>query len=251
MEFLLSQGQSRSWLIGFTVVTITTAGMSCALGEVCESCSALRERASNVGHKQQSIKHDADPNLDKEKSGRIPKGPSPQPREVAVKEKETKLVGRDSEKREPEPSFNIPSVTLKDEARLTTPPSTGKTSRQSAPQGGRDGTRRRSSLPSAHASPVHSEKRKYSRDRSTSPEAFGTNTEERESVKCSCVCQGWAEIFLRRPSGNTSWIMRIENRPSGVTGGNQLATALIDDPRIMLGSTAGEGESATLFRENT
>ncbi|XP_052366458.1 tuberin-like, partial [Oncorhynchus keta] len=28
------------------------------------------------------------------------------------------------------------------------------------------------------------------------------------------LTQGWAEIFIRRPSGNTSWLMCLENPPS-------------------------------------
>ncbi|KAI8479323.1 Tuberous sclerosis 2-like protein [Branchiostoma belcheri] len=29
--------------------------------------------------------------------------------------------------------------------------------------------------------------------------------------ECNCWCQGWAEILIRRPTGNTSWMMRIQN----------------------------------------
>lgn len=29
---------------------------------------------------------------------------------------------------------------------------------------------------------------------------------------CSCWCRGWAEITIRRPSGNISWLMRVQNR---------------------------------------
>ena len=29
---------------------------------------------------------------------------------------------------------------------------------------------------------------------------------------CSCWCRGWAEINIRRPSGNISWLMRVQNR---------------------------------------
>ncbi|KAI1307708.1 Tuberin [Halotydeus destructor] len=29
---------------------------------------------------------------------------------------------------------------------------------------------------------------------------------------CSCWCQGWAEILIRRPTGNSAWVMRIENQ---------------------------------------
>ena len=33
------------------------------------------------------------------------------------------------------------------------------------------------------------------------------------ATQCGCVCQGWAEILVRRPTGNTSWILRLQNRP--------------------------------------
>ena len=29
---------------------------------------------------------------------------------------------------------------------------------------------------------------------------------------CGCWCQGWAEVLVRRPSGNMAWMTRIENR---------------------------------------
>lgn len=31
---------------------------------------------------------------------------------------------------------------------------------------------------------------------------------------CACCCVGWAEIFIRRPTGNISWIMKIQNSVS-------------------------------------
>ena len=38
------------------------------------------------------------------------------------------------------------------------------------------------------------------------------NTEKHEDyVPCACWCQGWAEIYVRRPTGDMSWIMRIQN----------------------------------------
>ena len=40
--------------------------------------------------------------------------------------------------------------------------------------------------------------------------------------QCSCVCQGWAEFLVRRPTGNTSWILRLQNRPK--LGGNFSST---------------------------
>lgn len=38
------------------------------------------------------------------------------------------------------------------------------------------------------------------------------NTDKQEEIQpCVCWCQGWAEIYVRRPSGDMSWIMRIQN----------------------------------------
>ncbi|XP_076652775.1 TSC complex subunit tuberin isoform X1 [Halictus rubicundus] len=34
---------------------------------------------------------------------------------------------------------------------------------------------------------------------------------QEEHVLCACWCQGWAEIYVRRPTGDMSWIMRIQN----------------------------------------
>ena len=28
---------------------------------------------------------------------------------------------------------------------------------------------------------------------------------------CNCWCTNWAELYIRAPSGNLSWMMRIEN----------------------------------------
>ncbi|GAB6025853.1 hypothetical protein CHUAL_011832 [Chamberlinius hualienensis] len=34
---------------------------------------------------------------------------------------------------------------------------------------------------------------------------------ETEPSICSCWCKEWAEVLVRRPTGNTSWMMRIQN----------------------------------------
>lgn len=41
-----------------------------------------------------------------------------------------------------------------------------------------------------------------------------------EKPLCSCWCQGWAEVFVRRPTGDMSWIMRIQNQISSKTSIN-------------------------------
>lgn len=33
-----------------------------------------------------------------------------------------------------------------------------------------------------------------------------------EKLRCACWCQSWAEIYIRRPTGDMSWVMRIQNQ---------------------------------------
>ena len=44
---------------------------------------------------------------------------------------------------------------------------------------------------------------------------------------CNCWCESWAEILIRRPSGNVSWIMRVQNE-RGVEDGEKTALPLAD-----------------------
>lgn len=37
------------------------------------------------------------------------------------------------------------------------------------------------------------------------------NDKQDGHILCACWCQGWAEIYVRRPTGDMSWIMRIQN----------------------------------------
>eukprot|EP00058_Branchiostoma_floridae_P010187 XP_002595675.1 hypothetical protein BRAFLDRAFT_64809 [Branchiostoma floridae] len=43
------------------------------------------------------------------------------------------------------------------------------------------------------------------------PKAKNSPTKLVSRYECNCWCQGWAEILIRRPTGNTSWMMRIQN----------------------------------------
>ncbi|KAL2087013.1 hypothetical protein ACEWY4_018072 [Coilia grayii] len=68
------------------------------------------------------------------------------------------------------------------------------------------------------------------------------------------LTQGWAEIFIRRPSGNTSWLMCLENPPSPFSSelGNMplqdlssvlMAMEGIKEPPAAPGTTTGTGTS--------
>lgn len=36
--------------------------------------------------------------------------------------------------------------------------------------------------------------------------------ELQDKSQCACWCNGWAEIYVRRPTGDMSWVMRIQNQ---------------------------------------
>lgn len=42
--------------------------------------------------------------------------------------------------------------------------------------------------------------------------SYAVNDDYEESSTCSCWCEGWAEVLIRRPSGTTCWKMKIQNR---------------------------------------
>ena len=47
----------------------------------------------------------------------------------------------------------------------------------------------------------------------------------RGPVLCSCWCRGWAEIKVRRLTGNISWLMRLQNRLVPFSAGYPLAVS--------------------------
>lgn len=49
-------------------------------------------------------------------------------------------------------------------------------------------------------------------DRTTEREDAGEREANRDPFLCSCWCRGWAEIKIRRPTGNIAWLLRLQNR---------------------------------------
>ena len=53
---------------------------------------------------------------------------------------------------------------------------------------------------------------------------------------CACWCTGWAEIYVRRPSGDVSWMCRIQN--SSLTSDSHVELPLADLTQLMQPSMA-------------
>ncbi|XP_073996859.1 TSC complex subunit tuberin isoform X2 [Rhodnius prolixus] len=71
-----------------------------------------------------------------------------------------------------------------------------------------------------HYSPVESEESRTKKGLPTTPDKekptgleTGTRFEKYERQVCACWCKGWAEIYIRRPTGAMSWVMRLQNEP--------------------------------------
>ena len=113
-EFLISGGPSKTWLVGHTLVTVTTSGQGGGKTGVCRRCAAFRTRTRTVDETTEDL-------------GRL------------------KLPG------------GIP-----------------------------------------------------------------------DQVLCSCWCKGWAEILIRRPTGNISWMMRLQNRLQALSVGEPYSPSNAD-----------------------
>lgn len=58
--------------------------------------------------------------------------------------------------------------------------------------------------------------------RETSNPLVNQPSTERTRNTCACSCSGWAEFYIRRPTGNMSWIMRIQNHIISDSGSNDV-----------------------------
>ena len=218
MEFMLASGHRRSWMIGNTIVTITTSGTYIGQDGVCENCWALRARTVDLINDETS-----EMNATADQKSSVECFPMGGKGERQEKEDRSCTLGLPSdlagsyhEKHVIAPVEgswgNVSNKDTKSEPMTT---SSAATLDQSTDKShSNDGTKtvdtRRGSLPEhlfRDASPITVQ-------------------------NCRCVCQGWAEILTRRPSGNISWIMRIQNRPAPVCLDNDVCTAVVDDPQI-------------------
>ncbi|KAM9769671.1 tuberin isoform 2-T2 [Menidia menidia] len=181
-EFLLAGGRSMTWLVGNKLVTITTSG-----GVRTQALLGLdmSERLGGGGEMTRS-----DPSLHTRMTKEAPaklESQSSQQHSRATRIRVRSMSGGHALRAGPAQSLS--PLVSPSEGELPPPlsPSPGPTLDSVGP-------------PSS-ASPNPS-----------APPALKDNPSLAEFVPM--LTQGWAEIFIRRPSGNTSWLMCLENPPS-------------------------------------
>lgn len=74
-----------------------------------------------------------------------------------------------------------------------------------------------------------------------------TGKTQARSQTCVCLCSGWAEILIRRPTGNMSWMMRIQNQMSLDAQNSEISLQnLMSQMMPSLGAIYPNSESWTL-----
>ncbi|XP_052788101.1 tuberin-like isoform X2 [Mya arenaria] len=173
-EFLLTGGQSQTWLLGNKLVTITTSGSGTKAPNsgVCEKCQAL--------YQQPVDQRDHRPGRRRHKSAMVS-------RSVSVVDPPVLWSSQDDMTVNPRSSQDDMVLDL------------DMTGQDAAVQTG-------SSLGDGN-SLIESEPLEsliLGMKNVSSHQQFPINV-------CNCWCTNWAEIYVRAPSGNLSWMMRIEN----------------------------------------
>ncbi|XP_076003983.1 tuberin isoform X2 [Genypterus blacodes] len=183
-EFLLAGGRSMTWLVGNKLVTITTSG-----GVRTQALLGLdmAERLGGGGEMTRS-----DPTLHTRITKEAPaklESQSSQQHSRATRIRVRSMSGGHALRAGPAQSLS--PLVSPSEGELAAPlsPSSGPTLDGLGPP----------SSSSTSAAPA-------------APTPLKDNPSLAEFVPM--LTQGWAEIFIRRPSGNTSWLMCLENPPS-------------------------------------
>ena len=194
VEFMLASGHSRTWMISNTIVTITTSGTYIGLDGVCDNCLSLRQKTVNFTHKEK-VKVEKSP---KQKSTAAD-GAKEEAASQASSEHASSQISTEGCSKPEKKFVSVDKTAL----------------------------HKTHSVDVAKLKSLSEARRSIASDRRHSEPLVPVNPQN-----CQCVCQGWAEIFIRRPSGNISWIMRIQNRETTSHLDSDISTAIVDDPQI-------------------
>ncbi|KAG8194110.1 hypothetical protein JTE90_003050 [Oedothorax gibbosus] len=193
-EFLLENGQKSSWLVGNKIVTITTSGCGTKSFKqgLCERCY--------------TSSHELNKNIDPESMG----------------DNESIVDENDS-------IFMEPEATV--ETRSSEKFSLERKRHRSAIQGTHT-THSKEVLMESNKTKddirLHYQKFRETNavarrhtyvpdtDRMSTIKSMESSSKSKDSDKsgqlCSCWCTSWAEVHIRRPTGNTSWMMKMNNQ---------------------------------------
>lgn len=195
-EYLLTNGHSMSWLVGHNVVTITTSGCSSTAvrNGLCDRCILVCKSAKST--EPSSSNGATSPEVSSLKSSGS---------ELCKRYTKATLQHNSGEISESSEFASSNSSSI------TTPFGINSDANKffKSTSGSLDALSRRGSNPDTldHSSETVSKHGSISHPMYLSPQ----QSIERIKQVCICSCSGWAEIVIRRPTGNMSWIMKIQN----------------------------------------
>ncbi|XP_017841753.2 tuberin [Drosophila busckii] len=199
-EYLLKDGVSQTWLVGHNLVTITTSG--CPSGPVrnglCDRCSQLGKTPS-ISLNSKSMSDATQPSLSPERDRRY-----------------TKLSLQHSSGNDSAGSTELTSSSSNTNSGGTAQPQHQISNSSTASL---DALSRRGSNPEDGSNLLKgptsgSNTSLLGNSLSQSMASVSANTPATCAVQqpvCVRACTGWAEIVIRRPTGNISWLTRIQN----------------------------------------
>ncbi|CAH1794876.1 unnamed protein product [Owenia fusiformis] len=213
-EFLLDGGQSQTWLLGNRLITITTSGGGTKVGKsgVCEKCNSLMmvhmkkqhenlQRSSSVSTSNESL------------AGRRRRHKSAAVRTLSSVEPLQSLnLSQDDmflQRQQTDDAGFSQSDTNVIQRKVSMQTTHTTHSLEDTPD----------SLSNSDAQ-LNMLKELNRANNSTSEIQPGFNPH-----LCNCWCQSWAEVHIRRPTGNISWVMRLQNDPNTLTGSPEVSLA--------------------------
>ncbi|XP_053607543.1 tuberin isoform X2 [Plodia interpunctella] len=179
-DFLFSGGQSMTWVVGHKVVTITTSGcvQNAAAAGPCERCAAL-SRAVHDGADAAQTQSDSDDAGASTSSNQLHVNNPP----------EIKRYSKHSLSRSAETSSS--SLSISD---------AGHSTRQNSSENNK------CSDPMLEAiAQITQRLEKLAKE---------VDVEQTTPRPCPCWSAGWAELHVRTPTGDVSWLLRAQNHES-------------------------------------
>ncbi|XP_055707088.1 tuberin isoform X2 [Phlebotomus papatasi] len=213
-DFLLAGGQTVTWLIGHNLVTITTSGCftSPVRNGLCDRCNLACKNSSNLRSEATSVSQEL-----RDSATDLPPNKSAQESESCdfMSSTSSSSAATPFSAQQPQKFFRQSS----------------SDGRYSSCSGSLEALSRRGSNPDTESSdgqvgsslnklenPISISSSGISIPQMTTPQS----SVDRPRVPCACSCTGWAEVCIRRPTGCTSWVMRIQNQIGEDSYSNEL-----------------------------
>lgn len=231
-DVLLKGAQKKSWLIGHNIVTISTSGCSSVSSKngLCEHCALLCKASDSLNDNVFVPPNgSSSPEVKLNNDGSAP--------DLSLHKRYTKaslLHNSSSESTDPRSTHS--GVLPRDRANSRDPenPTDSTTAGTSSSSSSMEALSRRGSHPdtigggddngSGDVSSGIAVLRRESPGITSNnePQTFAKRDSlhlsqqsiEKSKQPCICLCSGWAEILIRQPTGNISWMMRTQNQMS-------------------------------------